>query len=83
MDTIKIIILLLLFSSCKKETTELETTTVNCNCGNVELIHIMYDTNGHPVEYTYRSRNNCTNAPIGFNTYTEHTSTEYCLNYQW
>lgn len=74
----------ILLSACKKEITTVAPEKPNCFCGNVELQYIKYaGPNGTPFEWTYISRNNCTNAPTNFTTQAEYTDKEYCLNYQW
>ncbi len=79
-----IIASIVLLSACKKETTVEPEEEVNCFCGDVELQYIRYSTaTGDPIGYTYFSRNNCTNAVYRFETITEYTEKEYCLNYQW
>lgn len=88
MYKIKIIILAITLTllGCKKEEPEPEpeVAPVNCYCGSVELTSRSWSTStGQVVRWYYLSRNNCTNAPIRFETQTEFTESEYCLTYQW
>lgn len=91
MDKIKIITiaLLLILVGCKKETVEEtitkpeSTTTVDCKCGRYELTGRNWDMSGNVSRYFYTAYNNCTNAPIRFETRTEFTDAEYCLTFQW
>lgn len=73
----------ILLSGCKKESNTETPNVVDCHCGDVTLVSIWYSTTGGSDIYKYESRNNCTNAPYRFETQTEYTEKEYCLNHQW
>lgn len=85
MKTFKILLAcsVILLSACKKEISTVNSEEPNCFCGDVTLTGIWYSTTGGPDIYQYESRNNCTNAVYRFETQTEYTKKEYCLNYQW
>lgn len=84
MKTIKILLAAsLLFIGCKKQNNTSTPAVVNCHCGDVTLTGIWYSTTGGSDIYQYESRNNCTNAVYRFETQTEYTKKEFCLNYQW
>lgn len=84
-NIILITLSIFLLVGCKKSNnTTPPPATLSCYCGDVELQYIRYSTaTGDPIGYTYFSRNHCTNAVYRFETITEYTEKEYCLNYQW